>query len=558
VEIVPDSPILAAHPQLSEKQVLRRADYAGFVEVASHYAQGPIDPSAIDTNARSLLQAHSPRLDSRLDRVSQQQLLVFGVARRDVAYELCGMKGRLVLSGAELTGGRTREAIEPIRRRLWAWGVLSGAFAIGSLVALGSMRGSTAYFQRSNSALTWFVLVGIALAVVIFGALTRALRVGFRLRPLRTHEHVVAGCLAAALIGAVIVKLASAPTTKEARDAIERGDVGRARLVREALASTGASSNELAALEDEIALKEAASLEGDTKLAKLDDVADHRGPKSTDAAREARKERLTALQSAVKDKNAIRALALLEKWKARLDPKDNEVAIVRAGAHDLEYTSCEDDPCRWTAARKAASAETGESRADRVTKMRDALLAAMSFSDQPGEATLARLQRLRKVQSLATRVAALADGDGDLTKKSATTIELAESERSKIPLIGSDKTIVAELLGSPDSISDKTPHATVSGVAVYWSIDANGRCTGVYVTGATKETRALTDSRKGTAAKVLAQAVGHPAIIRERPDAPPGSTAAPTSATWMDGYVPITARWQYTTLYELRIGDATP
>ena len=128
-----DSPTLVAHGHLREARFLRPGDLERFTPFVTVQEDGPLDAAGLEREDSDTLWRIAPKVDARLERVAAQQLLKFGVLRRDVRYEMCGAVGTLALSGANLVGASTPGALKPIRRRL----LIVGASAVFAFAVLG-------------------------------------------------------------------------------------------------------------------------------------------------------------------------------------------------------------------------------------------------------------------------------------------------------------------------------------------------------------------------------------------------------------------------------------
>jgi hypothetical protein len=498
----------------------------------------------------SFLAAQTSGLDPRLERVTYQQYLKIAAVRRDATYEMCGTKGVLVLSGANLRGSRTADALRPIQRRLVVWAamalVLCGAMA-GLFWSLG---GHTPYFDGTNN---WLLAATAATAVlgsIFIGAVLRALRPGFRLGKVDGLERALgAGALAALCSGLVLFAL-SRPSVAEAQRALAGGNVTRARMVVDALRSTKGNTATVLDADDAVTLAEAQPLTGDAKLQVLDKVAARNGALATKAAEMARAERIIEVRKLViDDRLPADAVGRIDQWWSASWKSDPEVAELRAKAEDEAYAACSDDPCRYSAAVLASDAAATPDRATRAATARQTLTSDLTFVEVAGESELSRLQRLRALAQTAASSTRVAGGDQDMAIKAAAAATLAASERAKVALIGADEPVAAELIGTATHVDASVEGAAVDVVLTFLSIDGQKKCRGVYLVGPVEASRSL-EVAAATTVRLLSQAVGHPATIKK-------PTRGDTSR-WAEGWVPVVGRWADGTLVELRIGDATP
>jgi hypothetical protein len=546
--IAPESPIHLAHHQLLEHHPLAPTDLQAFGTLISEEAHGPLGHS--DGMNDQFLRAQTSSLDPRLERVSYQQYLKIAIVRRDATYEMCGTTGVLVLSGGNLVGSRTKDALRPIRRRLNLWFLLTCVLLAAMMVLFGSLRGRTPYFDRSNE---WLMIAGGV--VTLFGgvfaaAALRALRPGFRFGRLGGVERAIGVCALASLCGGLLVFALHRPSVAEARRALASGDTARAQLVVDALQSMKGDTQEVLETEDAVMLAHAQSLTGDDKLQVLDKVAARNGTLAKQAADAARTERITEIHQLIDDKHPTDAIARIDRWWPGTWQGDHDLAELRATAQDQAFTACPDDPCRYSSTALASAAAATPDRAARTAAARQTLLADLSFSEIAGEPMLTRLQRLRTIAATAARTSEVAGSDQELGSKASTVAKWAAGERAKVPLLAADEPIAAELLGSVSHQSPTVDVATLDGVLAFLSIDAQKKCRGVYLVGPAKGARSL-DAAPDTTIRVLSQAVGHPATIKK-----PAKGAS--SSQWMEGGTLIVGRWSNDALVELRVGDATP
>jgi hypothetical protein len=547
--IIPESPVYVAHRQLLDHRAMAPADLREFGTLISEEERGGLKHT--EGMDKAFMRAQTSSLDSRLERVTYQQYLKLAIVRRDAAYEMCGTTGVLVLSGANLAGSRTPEALRPIRRRLLLWPLLVMSLAVGIGVAVSSMRGRTPYFDPTNAWMLRAYAMTMLLSALLIGGVFRAWRPGFRMGSLRPFERIVGACAVASVLGGVLVFALNRPTVTEAQRALAAGNVARARLVVDALRSTKGDAPEVLETDDAVLLAEAETLSGDDKLKVLDRVAARNGLHVVQAREAARTSRFAEIRKLIDGKypDPVDALARIDRWWPDSWKADAEIAELRAGADDVAYMLCGDDVCRYSASALASAAAPTADRATRVSATRQALVTDLTFAEVPAEPTLVRLQRLRGLVSTSTGAAQVAESDKEVADKAGVASSLGSAERAKVAVINADAAVAAELLGPVTHQDASTDAVTVDGVQVFLAIDGTKKCRGVYMVGP-KGARSL-DAAPQATAHLLSQVVGHAATIRI-----PASKAS--TSRWMEGGTAVVGRWSGGALVELRVGDATP
>jgi hypothetical protein len=230
----------------------------------------------------------------------------------------------------------------------------------------------------------------------------------------------------------------------------------------------------------------------------------------------------------------------------------HETDELLAQSEDQEFDACQSDPCRLAAALKAVHLSSSAARQTRADSVRDGLSEALSFQAKSGESTLVRLQRLRELAALARGVAD-AGIEGEIASKAGQAASFASAERAKVPLVGADNLVAAELLGSPMT----NLAGRYASVSLFCQLRGN-RCVGVYIVGIDKASRVLNVAqREGDATRALSLALGRATVL---PEAPKGANTdrAPTVTRWTVGGVPIVGRWRDAALLELRVGEVKP
>ncbi|WP_437819568.1 hypothetical protein [Sorangium sp. So ce1078] len=550
VQISTDSPIVAAHPQLLEERFLGPSDLEAFVLLASVEGEGSIAGGRLAPEDDVVVRRQTPALDPRIERIRAQQLLRFGVLRRDVRYEMCGVEGTVVLSGASLAGSSTPAAVRPIRRRLMLWGLASFALLIGGTWYMSALFGPASYFRSVNRVIAFSSLTGMAAAIVALGGLLRAIRPGVRFWPLGVVAQVAMGISAAAFVLCPVVGYFGRPSTEDLQQAVAAGDLDRARLVAEALEATD-PSEEVAGAIDELHLAEAERLSGDARLDKLDAIAARDGRHAGRAKTSAQRARVEAIEAALKANRAADAVGLLKRWSPKLSDAP-ELGELEARAFEAQGAACSDDVCRFGVARRAKAARSSPEREATLDSARREVIEGLDARNLPAGDLLSRVRWLRSLSKLAVMAQRGAGGDGEVQEKANAASAWARAELGKVVLIGAPVPVVDELL-ERDAGSVSTGWPELKGVSVY-AAKVGGVCSGLYVIGASPGLRSLYGNEEGLR-RLLAQATGRPgATLRARA----ASSKTHSVSTWAEGSTPVMARWNDTTLMELRIGRASP
>ncbi|WP_437580656.1 hypothetical protein [Sorangium sp. So ce887] len=550
VQISTDSPIVKAHPQLLEERFLGPSDLEAFVQLASAEGEGSITGGRLSPEDDAMVRRQTPALDPRLERIRAQQLIRFGVLRRDVHYEMCGAKGIVVLSGASLAGSSTPEAVSPIRRRLVLWGLASFVLLICGTWYMSALLGPTSYFRSGNRVIVFSSLTGMAAAIVAIGGLLRALRPGFRFWSPGVVAQLATGVSVVAFLLGPVVGYLGRPSTEELQQSVAAGDFDRARLVAEALEATDPSELAAGAV-DELHLAEAERLSGDARLDKLDAIAARNGSHAGRARTSAQRARVEAVEAALKANRAADAVGLLKRWSSELSdaPEFGELA---ARAFEVQGAVCSDDACRLGAARGAKAARGSPEREAALDKARRKVIEGLDARAVPAGDLLSRVRWLRASSKLSAMAQGVAEGDSEVQEKANAASTWARAELGKVALIGAPTPVVDELL-ERDAGSASTGWTGLKGVSVY-AAKVGGVCSGLFVVGATPGARSLYGNEEGLR-RLLAQATGRPgATLRARS----ATSKTHSVSTWAEGSTPVMARWNDTTLMELRIGRASP
>ena len=550
VRLSSDSPVLAAHGALREPRPLQSQDLAAFTTRVVKEAFGPLRGEHLAPEDEAVCQQLTPALDPQTERIKHEQLARFTVLRRDVAYEMCGARGRVVLSGAQLAGGSTAEALGPIRARLRWWAAAACVVAFLGVQYCAWWAGPTAYFDDTNAVLAVAVALGALAALVGVGGVLRALRPGFRWWALRRVDAVAAGVLAVALFVCPLIRELGRPTIAEARVALSSDDPARARRVAEALEATE-PSRAVSTLVEDIDLREARSLSGDARLSRLDDAAARDGARAAEARGLARRHRLDEVNALLAGHQPDAALDRLDRWSAAL-PNDPEAAELRARAHDERVSRCADDPCRVVAGRASVGAHATPARQTALATVRQRLLRALTARTPATGDAAVDVPAWRALSTLAASANGI-QGDTELTSTARAADAWAAEQRGQVTLLGAPITAVEDILGRTPGGALAPAWPDLSGVAVYLA-RSGGRCTGLYAVGATEGARALTGREAGLQ-RLMAQAIAQPGATIH---AAPATGRSRGVARWSEGRTRVTGRWRDGTLVELVIGEASP
>ena len=546
---LPESPIVIAHPQLAERRFLAPGDLEAFSVLVTEQADGPVAIHGYRDAEGATLHRAVAGIDPRLERVNRQQYLRLAVVRRDATYEMCGTTGRVVLSGKDLAAARTNRSVEPIKRRMYAWGASALLLWGGTAVAMGSLRGTSRYFTNANQVITLCWSSGAALAVLALGAVLRAWRPGMRFAGLRRFEKVALSASAVAFVAMVLIGVFARPRVGEVDRALAANNVVQARLIVEALRETKGATREVQEADDAVLLAEANAVAGEPRLKILDDVAARHGNLAGNAAALARTDRLGEIRRLVETSKPDAALAAVDRWFGTSWKLDAEVAEAKALAHDLGAAQCADIPCRLHASSLAVAATSTTDRVKRSSEAHDQLVEALSAREVTGEEPLVRVKRLRALSSIGTRTVEVAAGDNELAEKAKAASTWADGERAKVSLIGAEVGVIEVLLGSEAVADGKFAYVTLEGARVYLVVDPQKKCRGLYAVGPEKGKRGI---QSKTGDRLLSQAIGRAATVK-RPT-PPTTSAA----RWFEVSAQVTARWDGNELAELRVGDGSP
>lgn len=552
IAVVPESPVLLAHPQLLEPRDLSPAELGAFSVESKIRVEGALPLDDLALSSLGIVQRELEQLDQRLDRVVRQEYMRLAVPRYDVSYQMAGTTGTVTLSGQELTAASTPEALRPIRRRRMLWSVMFVALAIVGATMVASAMGTSAYFESSNTMATilWFGAVGCSVPWI--GGLSRAWRPGFRVRGVRSLEVAASILWALQLFAAVGLGAWTRPNATQVEDALAAGDLARARLVVDALVEREGETTATNEIVDAVLLAEAEQCMGEERLARLDAVVEHQGSQAQLAASLARADRLARIREHIELSLPDSAIAAIDADFAASWRSDPELAEERARAEMLRGERCQDEVCRFLALRTALETHPTPQRTAAVEQYRGELLGRLSTARDT--TTLQPAQRVRQADELgafAERLLSAADLNDEALTQAATAASIwATHERAAIPLLEADATTLQALFGELHESSADILTTSIDGAKLFFTLDKDGRCRGVYAVGPTGH-REL-DSTTWPGSRLLAQAFGRPIRI------PPRVGTDGVSSTWKEGKVEVVVRWRGGVPAELRIGDAKP
>lgn len=550
-QVEPDGEVTRAFRWGADGVTATRAeveDDAKIIVEVSH--DGPI---SFDEVARRVpadwLQVSWDRIQPKLaahERVRRQTLWCLEVPRVEITYAVGGgplmsiyLEGRRLLAPPPVQEQLARRAVL-LSRLQPVLGGLALALPIGY-----ALRGS--YFRSG-----WLIAIGALIVIVCF--LTYQLIANLTIHHRRGRPWAQGLVAASALLGALT--LLAEPSVGSFRRHLSRQEFVEASEVLGALGSESAPAT--AALRVE--LQAAKLLAGTDRAAVTQGLASLPSPSSLrdqvldHALQLSERDAELELHRGVPDA----ALAALQPLTpslqgSALTTHSARFAELRAQVEDVKAQGCADPLCRWSRARQAMAHTRSAARQQRLEATRVELQGALTLSAPPEELTPERLALLRRTESLAEGV----KDDPQLGPQARATLDAILGERQRFRLLGSRDALVAALLGAPAGGRVEPDASADDGVLLRWR-SKGGRCTGLYLVGASKDNRSLSGAaRAARTHKLLAQAFGHPVTL---PDAPghKGSSGVVTTARWSEGGVPVEGRWDDGTLAELRIGDGRP
>lgn len=552
VALEPDDAVAKAHPALRKATPLEARDCPGLLMAQSIEAQGPLSSAQLaqlSPSDRSFVETRA-RVHPRFERVAFQQAMRLEVVRRDLEFEMCGTRGTLVLSGDQMTGASTAEALRPVHRRMVWWVGLFVLLLGVTAMMRSAMLGESRYFDELRGPTTVLLLLAMAAVVPALGGVLRSWRGGLRRWPLRLGEKLLGVIAVSSWLGMCGVGAAGRPDAAKVGAALRAGDAVRAREIFDALKEIRGESPEVANLEDEVLLAEAGKAKSAERLALLERVASHQGRKAQEAqgllsnGREQEIRRLTATG------NPQQALATAKLWYPSDAGRTPEILQAMAEAADAVAATCKDAACRISAQRASTQYAPTPARQAALVQTRSELLARFAEPQetiQPAQ-QLERLVALRSLDMLAEQTLAVVLPEDELALRATSVRSRVAALRQSVALIGARREIVDELLGDLQQKDPLVWSVEVEGASVYAVFDRNGLCRGLYVTNRSGK-RALPLS---TGERLLSQAAGRAATIR----APQSEQV--TALRWSVGAVRAMARGSGGEVFELRIGSADP
>jgi hypothetical protein len=549
--VYPETPVAVAHPQLRMPKALAAEDLDAFWLETELHGAGPLAADDLPSEARTVVEHEWAKVDRRLERVIFQQYMRLSVVCWDVRYQMCGTTGMIPVSGKTPTCATTPTAMRPIRRRRIFWPSTCAILGVGAMMLAGSAMGRAAYFEASNGVVLWLWLGALIVSVPCIGGLLRAWRPVARVNGLRAVELGLAVAWVLMLVSIAVIGVVTRPEIRAVDEALAAGDVDRARVVLDALLEREGATAPILEVEDAVLLAEAAAMDGEQRLAKLDLIASHHGTRTSEASALARADRLAKIRSLIASGQAAEAIAAIERDFASTWPDDPEIAEERARAQELLAEACPDDPCRLLVRRAAQEAYATPERAAAVEDVRGRMFARLAVL--PGSAALNPPERIRasdEVASFADLVLADVLDDAALSAAATAAKSWAAQERAAIAVLGSDLETLLALFPGLKQSSPELASVSLDGAELFFTIDAGGKCRGIYAVGP-KGHREL-DGASWSAQRIVSQAFGRPVPI------PASADAKEVSRTRKEGKTKIVARWRGGEPIELRIGDAKP
>ncbi|MFL5356134.1 hypothetical protein [Archangium sp.] len=538
-----------AGPQASPTEI--EADAKPLGEIAAH---GALDEEKVaEIVPRAWIQANWRALQPGLrpgERIQSQTLRFYEIPSVQLSYSVAdgpptviGFEGRRMLAPPASVDQQFEARAQKIRLARAALLVLGAGVPLAYLV-----RGS--YF--------WNGWVG-ALTVCVVGAAAAGERFVREATLGREGARRWAAAVAATVMLACGMAVGAEPSLRAAQRHLSEGHLEKTRMELAALGEPDkeAHAQAWAALHLAYALRS-----NDVGTVASEAAQIPKGLPQREPAEQRLYEltRLTVQQQLAKKDLGTAQATLAQatpvlQGDAKEKPFGRDLAELSAQAKDAEFAECATDACRWRAASEAARAMPSEERKQRLIAARARIVEGLTPQPRAGEPAQSRLQRLDEVATLAKAISEM-PGDEDLSAKARAAATWTRDERRKIPLVGAERAVAAELLGIPASTGTDILSTERSPVAVYCAMKG-GRCAGVYLVGSTKGARVLNDSAHAAATtELLSQALGHPTSLPSPPSTVSGK--ALTLTRWNDGGVTVVARWRDSSLMELRIGDAKP
>lgn len=405
------------------------------------------------------------------------------------------------------------------------------------------------YFLNRGLAALW---LGVALLAFALDGFVRAATLGLK----QARRWALSAAIAT--LGVCVCAFVLEPSVRSVRRQLAAGNLQDAQRELHAIdADKSGAHQELWSALQLAQVQQATDL---TAAAKASERLAEGTPQSHAASQHLLKLGQAAVEQALSARDLERADKVVAQLVASLrkspdqDPFLAATRELKAQVAEQRLSDCAAELCRFLQAREAVQASPTAERAGRVERLRTSLLQSLEFSEQQGEAKLERLKRLRRQEAYAAVLAKQSDDDV-IAPKAAQAMAWAAAQRAKVPLLGEERSIVAELLGVRN-----TEASTLSATRTHVSATAilrQGRCSGLYLVGDTKDARVLDDGAHAAAtASLLSQAFGRSVPMPSRPQQSNGR--AVRSIRRFEGTTPVISRWSSAGLEELRIGEATP
>lgn len=272
VGIWPEGAHVSSHPMLHvDSPEADRWEGANLVETCEgkHLLLGEhVGPLARELQWPSIRGAVEPRLDPRLDRLSDQSVRVYQSPVTEVGFSFCGKQGYLQLFGATFEPTEHFDASPFHSYGRWLRGTAVSVAAI-VLVATGAFLGRDPFFHKAGG--PWLLtMLSAGLGALLFMAAWRR-RAGSA-TPTKGRGLAELGGLGLLGIGVVVAGLLAGlvqPSTSLARQAIEASDLQEARRHLEALDRLHRASEESDALWVLLHHHQARQAESDEQLLSL-------------------------------------------------------------------------------------------------------------------------------------------------------------------------------------------------------------------------------------------------------------------------------------------------
>ncbi|MET0286826.1 MAG: hypothetical protein ABW352_20255 [Polyangiales bacterium] len=395
--------VFATPRQVAEHWLSRALDENDFLEeeYLHECEQDLVLPAEAMTGLNKALR---PEL-ARDDRVSQICLQTFAVDLHEVHYETAFGDGMVEVAGSPLTVFDA--ARQPLSRRNAVARMFALAAAAVAVAAPILHRAQHPWFEKYGAAAS-ALLVGLGASGLLGMALLGWLRAHASRTAISTWIPTAAALGLAALSTAMLAS--TKPSIADARDALEKRDLERARVTADALSMMGAPRDEQRVLHDEI------------RLARMD-LTDSLGNKLTIASSEGwTPQRRATMESNILHSVHERAerarklgdgqsLVHLAELIRPLLPNEARTLTVEAAAHENRRCMLKAEPrCIESSAaeleRLGAHALAAQSRRVLVTLVRQRFERALE-SVAHSRSAKAELERLTAAQILARKLSDL-------------------------------------------------------------------------------------------------------------------------------------------------------